>query len=560
MTYPSESAFCFLDSSTLIAPDDPRIGATLGGRYVIERELGSGGMAIVYKGRHRLVEQPCAIKLLKQHSAADPVLRERFVREARHAQRLSHPNIIEIFDQGDADDGTPYLVMELLEGASLADMVEAGPIPLRRTIPIAIGIARALARAHDFEVIHRDLKPENVFVLAGDHVKLLDFGIARCTQDSRLTNLGEVFGTPQYMAPERGSSIDAGPAADLYALGVMLFEMLTQRLPFEAGDPASFLLKHMKDVPPRLRSVVPEAPEGLDQLISDLMAKDPADRPIDAHLVKSALAAIAQQLHIELPEEPRAGKSGGSLSVALPIRDPWKRRVELFEQMFTRGPPASMPPDSARLLELIKVDLRNIANLRATAVDELAKLAAIEEEAREGRQRLGRAMDALTTDIFKTREVARAQRARVTPLSEGAKAFVPQCLAAHREVVLWEGRSGFAEPYRELSSNYRHLADLVDAWHEVRQRELAAEALATKTEREIADVDFQIRALRESLSNLEKNLDVQRRASQNKLAEMGRRTDQLEADLLHCAGRFCGPLRSRPELGQLFAELERTAA
>ena len=237
-------------------------------------------MATVYRGRYRLIERPCAIKLLKPQSAADPVLRERFLREARHAQRLSHPNIIEIFDQGDADDRTPYLVMELLEGASLAAIVEAGRIPLPRAVLLAIGIARALARAHDFEVIHRDLKPENVFVLRGDHVKLLDFGIARCTQDSRLTNLGEVFGTPQYMAPERGSSIDAGPSADLYALGVMLFEMLSQQLPFEANDPATFLVKHMREPAPRLRSVIPNAPEALDDLVAQL---DGEERAGSAH-------------------------------------------------------------------------------------------------------------------------------------------------------------------------------------------------------------------------------------------------------------------------------------
>src|SRR5262249_2837337 len=150
-----------------------------------------------------------------------PTLRERFKREARHAQRLAHPNIIEIFDQGNTDDGVPFLVMELLEGKSLAEGIERGKMAMSRMMPVAIEMTRALARAHDFEVIHRDLKPENVFLLAGDKVKLLDFGIARCAHDARLTNLGEVFGTPQYMAPERGNSIDAGPAADLYALGII---------------------------------------------------------------------------------------------------------------------------------------------------------------------------------------------------------------------------------------------------------------------------------------------------------------------------------------------------
>src|SRR5262249_11320364 len=153
--------------------------------------------ATVYRAKHRIVERPCAIKILKPGFSADPVLRERFLREARHAQRLAHPNIIDIFDHGDTDDGTPFLVMELLEGQSLADVIEFAPMSLARPLPVAIEMSRALARAHDFEVIHRDLKPENVFLLPGDRVKLLDFGIARCAQDARLTNLGEIFGTPQ---------------------------------------------------------------------------------------------------------------------------------------------------------------------------------------------------------------------------------------------------------------------------------------------------------------------------------------------------------------------------
>src|SRR4051794_13823114 len=208
-SYPSESSFCFVDGATLVEEKDPRINTTVAGRYVIETVLGVGGMATVYKSRHKLVDRPCAIKVLSMQFAQDPTLRERFRREARHAQRIAHPNIIEIFDQGDTDDGVPFLVMELLEGKSLADEMENGRIAPDRVLPVAIGMSRALARAHDFEVIHRDLKPENVFLLPGDHVKLLDFGIARCMQDARLTHLGEVFGTPQYMAPERANSIDA---------------------------------------------------------------------------------------------------------------------------------------------------------------------------------------------------------------------------------------------------------------------------------------------------------------------------------------------------------------
>src|SRR3954468_4854130 len=240
LKYPNDSPACFLCGGPLSAIQDPLIGTTIAGRYLIEEAIGEGGMATVYAARHRLVDRPCAVKIMNAAVAKNEVIRERFRREAKAAQKLAHPNIIEIFDQGELPDGSLFLVMELLEGETLADLLFRGRIPLERALPIAIQIARALARAHDLEVIHRDLKPENVFLAEwpeqSDFVKLLDFGIARSMQDVRLTGAGEVFGTPQYMAPERITSIDAGPAADLYAFGVMLFEMLAGTLPFEASD------------------------------------------------------------------------------------------------------------------------------------------------------------------------------------------------------------------------------------------------------------------------------------------------------------------------------------
>jgi len=558
LTYPNDSTFCFVEGASLVTLQDPRIGSTLAGRYVIESEVGVGGMATVYKAQHKVVERPCAIKILAAQFAQDPVLRERFLREARHAQRIAHPNVIEIFDQGETEDGTPFLVMELLEGRSLADVMGEGPLPMKRALPIAIEMTRALSRAHDFEVTHRDLKPENVFILAGDRVKLLDFGIARCAQDARLTSTGEIFGTPQYMAPERSKSIDAGPAADLYALGIIVFEMLTGRLPFEAKDPATWLIKHLRETPPHLRQFLPEAPEALDRLVFDLLAKEPAERPVDAHRVRALLEIIARAVDVAIPIEPIEPPSPAS-AVPRSAGDPWARRVDLFDRMLGRAFGAAPPPELGRTLEAIRARLREVERLRASAFDEQQRLEAIEHEGRDGRLRLGRAMEALTTDVSKPREVARALRVQVVPLSLASRAFVPRVLAAHRELVSWEGRSGFCEPHRELGAAYRALADLSDAWFEARHRELAAEGEAAKVERDIADVDFQIRSLRASLENLDRSVEERRQASLQKVAEMGRRTQQMEGELLQLALRFCAPLRSRPELGPLFFELERAA-
>jgi serine/threonine-protein kinase len=556
--YPSESTYCFVDGGSLVTVPDPRIGSTIAGRYVIERELGVGGMAAVYQAHHLIVERPCAIKILNRQYAEDPILRERFVREARHAQRVGHPNVIEIFDQGETEDKTPFLVMELLVGTSLADAIGDGPLPLARALPIAIECSRALARAHDFDVVHRDLKPENVFLLAGDRVKLLDFGIARCAQDVRLTNLGELFGTPQYLAPERGSVLDTGPPADLYALGVMLFEMISGRLPFEAEDPATWVVKHQTEIPPHLVTFVPGVPEALDRLIFELMAKDPGARPVDAHRVLAALTDVSRSIGVPVPrelEEDVPPVSSAPRSVR--VHDPWRHRLMLFERMLTLSFPGGAPPDLARTLDAIRARVRDNDELRARAFEQQQQLERIDDEGRDGRHRLGRAMEALAADASKAREEARALRARVAPLTAASHGFVSLMHAAHRDLVSWEGRSGFAEPYLELAAAYRRAAELVETWYEARRRELAAEAQAAQKERGLADVDYQIRTLRDSLGALERSLEDRRQRLLQQVAEAGWRAQAVEAELYRLAALLCGPLRPLPALAPLFAELER---
>jgi serine/threonine-protein kinase len=567
LRYPNESTFCFVDGKALVHLQDPRVGLTLAGRYVIEEVLGEGGMATVYRAQHKLIDRPCAVKMMNPGLSRDPVVRERFRREAKAAQRLAHPNIIEIFDQGDTDDGTSYLVMELLEGESLGTTLSRGKMTRERALPIMVQMARALARAHDFEVIHRDLKPDNIFLCSRsdgtDLVKLLDFGIARSMQDARLTGQGELFGTPHYMAPERITSIDAGAPSDLYAMGIIFYEMLSGQLPFDAPDIPGFFLKHLKEPVPSIKKLVHDTPDSLERLIASLMAKEPSGRPVDAHRMHNDLLAICNELEVPVPPEAEAEEpsSRRTLSPLPPsAMDRWAKRTTVFEEMLTRAFEGKPPVELSNMLEQVKGLVRQVGDLRADSVAAQRELEALEARGKEGRQRIGFAVDALGIDASKARDEARDARAEVAPFATATSEAKAGVLEAHREIVLWEGRSAFEEPYLPLKEAYESAARAVQSWLDARAKERSAAALADAKDREVADLEFQIHELHAALANLEHTVENAKTKSETRIAELDRKTDAIQVELLALAARFCAPLRRRPELGPLFQELEADAA
>jgi serine/threonine-protein kinase len=566
LKYPDDAGGCFLCGGALVAIQDPLIGVTLAGRYLIEEVLGQGGMATVYAARHRLVDRPCAVKVMSAQFTRNDVIRERFRREAKAAQKLAHPNIIEIFDQGETPDGYVYLVMELLQGETLADLLEHGKVPLERGLPILIQIARALARAHDLEVIHRDLKPENIFLArapnGADLVKLLDFGIARSMQDSRLTGAGEVFGTPQYMAPERITSIEAGPAADLYSLGVIIYEMLTGTFPFDATDITGYFLKHLKEEPVSPKKHDPSIPNELEQLVMECLAKDAKDRPVDAHRVNSDLMNIAGAIGLHLPVDAFAddAESRGPAKTLPPVAiDRWVKRTALFEQMLGLAFPTERPSAQSELLAEVKALVREISELRSKAVNEQRALESIEARGRETRQRFGHAVDALGIDASKARDELKGALAGTAALTLDLDRPIADLKRAITEVMRWEGRSGLVEPYPELAAAYRTCADLVDTWCAKQQRLKDSEARVAARRGEVEDLEFQIRELRSVLLKNEEELEREEGDRRKIVSELGPRADGLEAVLLDRATRFCAPLRNRRELSPLFQELESDA-
>ena len=300
------------------------MGRTIGGRYVVSELLGTGGMGAVYRGRHQLVGRDVALKFLSPRYARDPAARERFLREARAANRIDHEHIIDITDFGETSDGLVFLVMEYLEGEPLGKLIEAGPLEPVRALTIAHQLATALARAHELDVIHRDVKPDNVFLLqrrGADFVKLLDFGFAKVVGEHRLTATGKVFGTPEYLAPEQARGEPLTGQADQYALGCVLYEMLTGRLPFEGPSP-EVVLSTSKRHPCRRRSVRTDLPARtkLDALVLRMLAKHPGERFSDAYHLADELSTLLDELQGTRPSRPP--RRSGMMSVPLWSRKP----------------------------------------------------------------------------------------------------------------------------------------------------------------------------------------------------------------------------------------------
>lgn len=272
------------------------------GQYRLVRKLGAGGMGEVYLAEHSLLKRPCAVKLIRPESGADPIALARFEREVQSSARLAHHNTIEIYDYGHSEDGTFYYVMQYLRGLSLAELVaECGPLPAGRVIYVFRQVCAGLAEAHELGLVHRDLKPANIFVavLGGeaDVVKVLDFGLVKLTADPSATTLTAdltVSGTPLYMAPEQATGqreLDA--RADVYALGATMYYALTGRPPFDGASPFEVLMAHARDpiVPPS--KVHPGIPADLEAVVVRCLSKQPGDRYPTARALSQDLAQCA---------------------------------------------------------------------------------------------------------------------------------------------------------------------------------------------------------------------------------------------------------------------------
>jgi serine/threonine protein kinase len=383
-------------TATTSSAEDPLIGRLIDGKYKVVARLGQGGVGAVYEAEHVEIGKPVAVKVLHAMFGAIDEFVKRFEREARAASKLSHPGCVQVMDFGRVEEvkphddkfvGMPYLVMEFVRGRLLVDRFdEQPPISPAEAARITRDVLAPLKQAHGLGIVHRDLKPGNLMLMSDPEspvrVKLLDFGLAKemgpdSSKDAPLTQAGMVFGTPGYLSPEQAAGRPIDARADLYSLGVVLFEMACGRRPFEREDPIDVVRDHLNSAPPRPRSIAPGISDALEKVILRALEKDPAKRFADCDAFNAALAACPEL-------------SGHSTATARPssiaqfLADPKRKRISLY---------AAGGVGAALLVTLVAVGLSGGKEIKASAPASTASAPSPPVIAGAGQSHLDRAAD-----------------------------------------------------------------------------------------------------------------------------------------------------------------------
>jgi serine/threonine-protein kinase len=543
-------------------PTDAMLGKVVAGRYRLEARLGEGGMGIVYRARHVLIDRVVALKLIRPDLRGETHLRAWMLREARAANRVDHAHIIDIHDIGETEDGELYLVMELIVGVALSAEVAKGPMPISRGVDILEQMCAALARAHDLGVVHRDLKSDNILLTVRggrkDFVKILDFGLAALARDPRLAPKGAVFGTPEYMSPEQARGEDAGPQSDLYALGILFFEMLTGQLPFKSSDRDTLLEMQRSQPAPRPRSIKPDVTPGAEAIALRLLEKDPRKRYQDAHHLQEELKALqrslpSQQWDVQteaaapaMPPPPPPAQSDGVLE--------WANRASLFARMVSRVYPAgNAPPEVLQALEQTWVLAARASRLEGEVASQNRKIEALERRGRALRAEIGRKVEELAHEESRVLRDASAAHEEATRLRE-------QTSAAERVAEAARQQADVAE--RQASGHVRTYYERVGAamaTMELRREQLRElEAKASQRESAARDLRKQIEDLRGQLGRYAEALEEDLASGRERVAARVREGLGFEKSYSDVTTLLMNHLKGKAECRDLFQELMST--
>jgi serine/threonine protein kinase len=536
---------------------DPMLNRVIAGRYRLEARIGEGGMGVVYRARHVLIDRVVAVKLIRPDLRGETHLRAWMLREARAANRVDHAHIIDIHDIGETEESELYLVMEYLVGTSLSSELARGATPLARSVDILEQMCAALARAHDLGVVHRDLKSDNILLTTRggrkDFVKILDFGLAHLAMDPRLAPKGAVFGTPEYMAPEQARGEEATAQSDLYALGVLFFEMLTGQLPFRSDDRDTLLEMQRTAIAPRPRSIKPDVLPAAESIVMRLLEKDRRKRFQDAHHLHEELKSLQRSL----PSTPWDVNATGENPAPPPPPPPqspgvieWASRAALFSRMVSRAHPGNnAPPDVQGALGQAWDLASRATRLEGEVATHTRKLEALERRGRALRAEIGRKVEELAHEESRALRELAAEQADVTRLREGlqladrnagqAKAAADQAAGAPAQLRAIFERAGAASALVEAKREDLKI-------HE--QKSVHKEAQAR-------DLRRQIDELRAQLARYAEALEEDLASGREKVAARTRDGLAFEKAFSEVSVLLLNHLKTKPEARDLLQEL-----
>jgi len=538
-------------------PTDPMIGRVVAGRYRLESRLGEGGMGVVYRARHVLIDRVVALKLIRPDLRGETHLRAWMLREARAANRVDHAHIIDIHDIGETEEGELYLVMEYLVGTALSAELARGPMSLSRGVDILEQMCAALGRAHDLGVVHRDLKSDNILLSTKggrkDFVKILDFGLAHLAMDPRLAPKGAVFGTPEYMAPEQARGEEAGPQSDLYALGVLFFEMLTGQLPFRSSDRETLLEMQRSAPPPRPRSIKTDVLPAAEAIVLKLLEKDRRRRFQDAHHLHEELKALQRSL----PSTAWEVGSGGELAPPPPPPPPqspgvieWANRAGLFSRMVSRAyPSGNAPPEIQKALASAWDLAARATKLEGEVASHTRKLESLERRGRALRAEIGRKVEELAHEESRALRDAAAEQQEAARLRE-------QLQIAERNAQLAKAQADQAQGQPAQLRVAFERAGAASAHVEARREQLAErEQKATVKDAHARDLRRQIEELRAQLSRYAEALEEDLAQGREKVAVRTREGLAFEKGFSEVSTTLLSHLKAKPEARDLIQEL-----
>ncbi|MBW2261546.1 MAG: protein kinase [Deltaproteobacteria bacterium] len=536
LDYPASHTFCPLDGSTLHEKDDDFLGRVIAAKYRVVALIGEGGMGQVYRAQHVHMSRQVAIKVLLKELSEQPVLRERFVREAQAANMVRHDNIVEVFELGETREGIYYLVMELLEGQTLGRSIASGAMSVERAVPVLRQICSALGPSHAIGIIHRDLKPDNVFLIdrdGTDFVKILDFGVAHLVHEPRLTSKGLVLGTPEYMSPEAIKGQKPSASADLYSLGCIAYAAIAGHPPFQGGLPVEIMMRQVQDQPTALGDHVEGVAPEFARIVGRLLEKDPAERHADAYGVIRDLDAFMPPVQRPSQDPGSSARSSGGLvkRIEVPqipdmpsgILDSWKDLTEKSRKSQDRE-----HRHIVYEMEELTGQLDSLANMmgQITGVMDIS-----EGRRRETGRRIRSAIDELANDASMKRQSLMKERselddshARVEELDREIGDAIDQLAST---------RPGDASGIDEATlRTCIHLGDLASRRQQrsARTGEIGMEDQSVTEQ--IEDIEYQIRELKKRVEAVYEETDQH-------LTEQQRNLESLETERAAVESKLC---------------------